>query len=171
MVVAALVAAGLMLATRCTTGPIARRSVDWQVLTVIAASLALGAALEKTGVAGQLAHAWIGLAGDNAWLALAAVYFVTSVLTNFITNNAAAVLVFPIAAAAAFSLDVSFRPFVIAIMMAASASFATPIGYQTNLMVYGPGGYRATDYLRVGLPLNLLLGLVTVLLVPRIWPF
>jgi di/tricarboxylate transporter len=171
MLIAALVAAGLMIASRCTTGPIARRSVDWQVLIVIAASLALGTALERTGVAGQLAHAWIGLSGGNAWLALAAVYAMTSLLTNFITNNAAAVLVFPIAAAAAAGLDVSFRPFIIAIMMAASASFATPIGYQTNLMVYGPGGYRATDYLRIGLPLNLLLGVVTVLLTPRLWPF
>jgi di/tricarboxylate transporter len=79
--------------------------------------------------------------------------------------------VFPLAAATAAALDVSFRPFIIAIMMAASASFATPIGYQTNLMVYGPGGYRFTDYVRIGLPLNLLLWLTSMLLIPRVWPF
>jgi di/tricarboxylate transporter len=88
-----------------------------------------------------------------------------------ITNNAAAVLVFPIASATASGLGVSFWPFVAVIMIAASASFATPIGYQTNLMVYGPGGYRFTDYLRIGLPMNLAIGIVTVLLAPFIWPF
>ena len=95
----------------------------------------------------------------------------TMVLTEMITNNAAAVLVFPIAHSTAQALGVSFWPFIACIMMAASASFATPIGYQTNLLVYGPGGYRFADYLRVGLPLNLLLGAVAVSLAPRIWHF
>ncbi len=171
MLVAALVGSGLMLAARCTTGAQARRSVDWQVLTVIAASLALGQALEVTGAAGELARLWLGLAGGNPWLTLAAVYGVTMLLTELITNNGAAVLVFPLAEAAAASLDVSFRPFVMAIMMAASASFATPIGYQTNMMVYGPGGYRFSDYLRFGIPLNLLMGATTVLIAPLVWPF
>jgi di/tricarboxylate transporter len=171
MLVAALVAAGLMLLARCTTGPIARRSVDWQVLTVIAAAVGLGGAMQASGAAEGLAGAWVGLAGDNPWLALAAVYALTSVLTNLITNNAAAVLVFPLAAAAAAGLDVSFRPFVIAIMMAASASFATPIGYQTNLMVYGPGGYKFGDYARIGGPLSVLQWIVTITLAPLIWPF
>jgi di/tricarboxylate transporter len=88
-----------------------------------------------------------------------------------ITNNAAAVVIFPIAAATAESLGVSFWPFVVVIMMAASASFATPIGYQTNLMVYGPGGYRFADYLRIGVPLNILVGAITIALTPMIWPF
>ncbi|MDZ7750664.1 MAG: hypothetical protein U5S82_03150 [Gammaproteobacteria bacterium] len=87
------------------------------------------------------------------------------------TNNAAAVLIFPIADTAAASLGVSLMPFVAAIMMAASASFATPIGYQTNLIVYGPGGYRFSDYLRIGLPMNILLGLVAVVLIPWVWAF
>ena len=91
--------------------------------------------------------------------------------TETITNNAAAVLVFPIAVATAEKLGVHAMPFIITVMMAASASFSTPIGYQTNLMVYGPGGYRFTDYLRIGLPLNGLMWITTVTLVPWIWPF
>ena len=171
MLEAALLAAGLMLATRCIKARDARRSIDWSVLTVIGASIGIGQAMETSGVAATGAQAWLAVAGDNPWLALASVYLVTSALTEVITNNAAAVIVFPIAAAAAESLGVSFWPFIVVIMMAASASFATPIGYQTNLMVYGPGGYRFTDYLRMGLPLNVLLGIVTVALAPLIWPF
>jgi di/tricarboxylate transporter len=171
MLIAALVAAGLMLVLRCTTGPIARRSIDWQVLTVIAASIALGTALETTGAAASIASAWLSVAGDSPLPALAVVYILTSLLSAFITNNGAAVLVFPLAVATAGALGVNPRPFVIAIMMAASASFATPIGYQTNLMVYGPGGYRFSDYLRIGLPLTAILAAVALLVVPRVWPF
>jgi di/tricarboxylate transporter len=171
MLIAALVAAGLMLVLRCTTGPIARRSIDWQVLTVIAASIALGTALETTGAAASIASAWLSVAGDSPLPALAVVYILTSLLSAFITNNGAAVLVFPLAVATAAALGVSPRPFVIAIMMAASASFATPIGYQTNLMVYGPGGYRFSDYLRIGLPLTAVLAAVALIIVPRVWPF
>jgi len=171
MLVAALVAGGLMIATRCTTGAAARRSVDWQVLTVIGAALGLGQALGQTGAAAAIAQAWVGFAGENPWATLVGIYAITSVFTALITNNAAAVLLFPIAGAAAESLGVSFRPFVFAIMMAASASFATPIGYQTNLMVYGPGGYRFSDYLRIGLPLNVVLAVVTILIAPWVWPF
>jgi di/tricarboxylate transporter len=171
MLLAALVAAGLMVATRCTTVARARASIDWSVLAVIGASFGLGTSLEVTGAASHLAQSWLSLTGDGPWLALAAVYLVTMLFTEFITNNAAAVLMFPIAQAAAAALGVSFWPFIVAIMMAASASFATPIGYQTNLMVYGPGGYRFTDYVRFGLPLNLLLAAVTISLIPLFWPF
>jgi di/tricarboxylate transporter len=171
MLEAALVASGLMLVTGCIKVRDARRSIDWSVLTIIGASLGIGQAMVVSGAAQYAAEAWIGAAGANPWLALAAVYLVTSAFTELITNNAAAVMIFPIAAAAAENLGVSLWPFVVVIMMAASASFATPIGYQTNLMVYGPGGYRFTDYLRMGLPLNLLLGTVTVALAPLIWPF
>jgi len=171
MLVAALVAGGLMIATRCTTTSAARRSVDWQLLIVIGGALGLGRAVEETGAAAALAHAWLGLAGESPWATLLVVYLMASLLSAVLTNNAAAVLVFPLARAAAEGLGVSFLPFVFAIMMAASASFATPIGYQTNLMVYGPGGYRFGDYLRIGLPLNALMALVTVLIAPWIWPF
>ncbi len=171
MLLAAMVAAGAMVLTRCCTGTAARRSVDWQVLIVIAASFALGTALAATGAAGVIAEDLIRLAGGNPWFTLAMLYLVTMVFTELITNNAAAVLVFPVAQAAAQRLDVEFLPFVMAIMMAASASFSTPIGYQTNLMVMGPGGYRFTDYFRVGIPLNLLMWGLATLLVPMIWPF
>jgi di/tricarboxylate transporter len=171
MLQAALLAAGLLLLTRCITGSAARAAVDWEVLIAIAASFGLGHALEKTGAAQFVAASLIQLAQGDPWVTLAVVYLVTMLFTELITNNAAAVLVFPIALATSGSLGVSFMPFAIAIMMAASASFSTPIGYQTNLMVYGPGGYRFTDYFRVGVPLNLLLCVVTVGLAPFVWPF
>jgi di/tricarboxylate transporter len=171
MLEAGMIAAGLMVITRCTTGSSARASVDWSVLAVIGAALGIGVALETTGAAAAVADAWLDLAGSDPWLALAAVYAVASLFSAFITNNAAAVMLFPIAQATALDLGVSLWPFVIAIMMAASASFATPIGYQTNLMVYGPGGYRFADYVRIGLPLNVLLFATTMLIAPIVWPF
>ncbi len=171
MLEAALLAAGVMVATRCTSARGARNRVDWSVLVIIGASLGLGQAMSSSGAATSIASWWIALGGDNPWLALVAVYVITSVFTELITNNAAAVLVFPIAEATAQSLGVSLWPFVAVVMVAASASFATPIGYQTNLMVYGPGGYHFSDYLRIGAPLNILLGVIAVLLAPIIWPF
>jgi di/tricarboxylate transporter len=96
---------------------------------------------------------------------------ITLIVTELITNNAAAALMFPFAMATAAKLNVSFMPFVIVVMMAASAGFATPIGYQTNLMVYGPGGYKFSDYLKIGIPLDLLVFAVTIALTPLIWPF
>jgi len=171
MLEAALVAGALMVITRCTTGSSARASVDWSVLIVIGAALGIGRAMDVSGAASAMADAWLGMAGDNPLLALAAVYALTNLFTETMTNNAAAVLVFPIAQATAAGLGVSLWPFVAVIMMAASASFATPIGYQTNLMVYGPGGYRFTDYARIGLFLNILLGIMAVLLAPVVWPF
>ncbi|MCB1689492.1 MAG: SLC13 family permease [Halioglobus sp.] len=171
MLEAALLAGGAMLVTRCTSAVSARASIDWSVLVMIGASLGLGSALEVSGAAHAIASSGLSLVGENPWLVLLVIYGLTTLLTEIITNNAAAVLMFPIAQSAADSLDVSLWPFIVCLMMAASASFATPIGYQTNLMVYGPGGYRFTDYLRIGVPLNILLGLVTVLLAPLIWPF
>jgi di/tricarboxylate transporter len=171
MLNAALLAAGLMLVTGCCSHANARRSIEWDVLLTIAAALGLGLALEKTGAAQALAGSLLGLAGENPWIALAAVYLVTAISTEVITNNAAAALVFPIAMNTAEQLGVNVMPFVMCIMVAASASFATPIGYQTNLMVYGPGGYRFADYLRIGIPLDLVVGCVTVALAPLIWPF
>lgn len=171
MLKAALLGAGLMILTRCCASREARRSVDWQVLLVIAASFGLGTALEVTGAAKAIAGGLISLAGGHPWTSLAVVYGVTMVFTELITNNAAAVLVYPIALATSQKLGVSFLPFAVGIMMAASASFSTPIGYQTNLMVYGPGGYRFSDYFRVGIPLNLLMWALSTALIPWIWPF
>jgi len=171
MLEAALVAAALMIATGCTTTSSVRSSIDWSVLIVIGASIGIGQALQSTGAAAAIADTWINALGQEPWLALIGVYVLTNLFTEVLTNNAAAVLVFPIAAATAQSLGVNFEPFVFAIMMAASAGFATPIGYQTNLMVYGPGGYRFSDYVKFGVPLNVLVGAVTVVLAPLIWPF
>jgi di/tricarboxylate transporter len=170
MLEAALVAAGLMLVTGCTTTGAARRAPDWQVLVVIATSFGIGAALQKTGAAALVAEALIGMAGTQPWVALSLVFGVTALFSAFATNNVAAVLVFPIAAAAAERMGVSVLPFAVVIMVAASASFATPIGYQTNLMVYAAGGYRFGDFVRVGVPLTLVVGAVSLGVVPWAWP-
>jgi di/tricarboxylate transporter len=171
IVTAAFVVAALMIAMRCLSVEAARRSINWEVLLAIAAALSLGTALHKTGADTMVAEAAISFAGTNPWAALAMVYLTTLIVTELITNNAAAALMFPFAMATASRLGVSYMPFVIAVMIAASAGFATPIGYQTNLMVYGPGGYRFSDYLRVGVPLDLLAGAVTVAIAPWAFPF
>lgn len=171
MLQAAILAAGAMLLLRCCSTGQARRSIEWNVLVVIAAALGIGLALEQTGAASGIAGALLGLVNDQPWWALAMVYLITTLFTEVITNNAAAALVFPIAMSTAERLGVNPMPFITCIMIAASASFSTPIGYQTNLMVYGPGGYRFGDYLRIGIPLNILFGMVAVLLAPLIWPF
>ncbi len=171
MLQAAVLAAVGMIVFGCCSPVQAMRSIDWSVLLVIAAALALGQGLDATGAAEAIATSVIGVAGNNPWLALVAVYAVTTVLTEIITNNAAAALIFPIALSLASQLGVSYMPFVIGIMVAASASFATPIGYQTNLMVAGPGGYKFSDFLRIGIPLNVLYGIVTVVIAPFVYPF
>jgi di/tricarboxylate transporter len=170
MLHASLLAAGAMLLTRCTSVPAARAAVDWSVLLVIAAAFGLGTAIEKSGLARQLIEAFLGFAGGSPYAALVAIYLVTSLSTEVISNNAAVALVFPLAAEAWKSTDSNPLPFVFALMMAGSASFATPIGYQTNLMVMGPGGYRFVDYLRIGVPMNILMAVTTLLLLPLVWP-
>jgi di/tricarboxylate transporter len=171
MLEAALIAAGGMLVTGCVRPANLYRNIDWSVLVVIAAAFGLGAAMDETGVAFAIAHYVMGLSGDVPWVNLAVIYLLTALFTAVITNNAAAVLMFPIALALAGDLGLSFMPFAVAVMLAASASFATPIGYQTNLMVFGPGGYRFADFLRIGLPLNLVTGVVAVLVIPLVWGF
>jgi len=168
---ATFVAAGAMIMTGCINANSARRSIDWQILIIIAASIGIGVALNKTGAASAIAHQLVALAGAEPLLALAVIYLVTVLCTELVTNNAAAVLMFPIALLTAQQLDVSIMPFIIAVMFAASCSFATPIGYQTNLMVYGPGGYRFSDYLRFGLPITLILAVLALSIIPRVWPF
>ena len=171
MLQAAMLAAGMMLITRCLSGSLARRAVDWSVLVVIAAAFGIGQALQATGAANAIAQLLSDFATGHAVVALGAVFAVTAILTSLITNNAAAVLMFPVVLSLAEKLDVSFMPFLITIMIAASASFATPIGYQTNLMVFGPGGYVFSDFIKLGVPLTALIGVVTVLITPLIWPF
>ncbi len=171
MLEAALLAAGAMILTRCTPDRVARRAPDWQVLIVIATAFGIGAALEKTGVAPWLAGSLIGLSEGLPWITLGILFLITALLTAMATNNVAAVLMFPVAIDSAQLMAVSPLPFLVTLMVGASASFATPIGYQTNLMVFNVGGYRFSDFLRIGIPLTLLVGALTVGLVPLIWPF
>jgi len=171
MLRAALGAAALMLITRCVSEETARRRIDWQLLIAIAAAFGLGNALTYTGAASGIAQSLLLYAGESPLTALAAIYGVAMVLSGLITNNATAVVVFPIAVATAKGLGVDPMPFIIALMVASSTSFATPLGYQTNLMVWGPGGYRFRDFVRFGLPLSLLLWAVSLWLIPRAWPF
>lgn len=171
MLNAAMLGAALAVITGCCSIGAAKRGIDTQVLLTIAASFGLGAALESSGAAAGMAHQALTLAGGNPYLLLVGSYVMIVLLTEMVTNNAAAVITFPIVTASAEALGVSVMPFAIAVMIAASSSFLTPIGYQTNLMVYGPGGYRFSDFLRVGGVLSLLVAGVALTLIPVIWPF
>jgi di/tricarboxylate transporter len=169
---AALIAAALMGVTGCLSAEQARRSIDLSVILAIVAALVIGRAIESSG----LATAWAGLVLPVAnplgpWAVLAAIYVTTVVLTELVTNNAAAALAFPLAQAAAAGLGVSFMPFAVAIAIGASCGFATPLGYQTHLMVMGPGGYRFGDFVRAGVPLDVLCGVVTLAVTPLVYPF
>jgi di/tricarboxylate transporter len=171
-VLVAFLAAGLMVATRCISITEARKAVEWPLLVAISAAFGISAALENSGAAATLSHGLVDLTralGPRA--TLAALYFGTMVLNEMITNNAAAAMAFPLAVESAATLGVAPRPFVMAITLAASFAFASPIGYQTHMMVYGPGGYRFADFVKVGLPLNLLLWGLATLLIPLVWPF
>lgn len=168
---ASVLAAAVLLVTRCITFTQAYRSVDMQVLLVIIAAFGIGKAMEKTGAAAFIATQMVSLGGGSPWMALSMLYITTSILTEMVTNNAAALILWPISLAMANQMGVSWMPFAFAIMMGASASFATPIGYQCNMMVYGPGGYRFTDFLRIGVPMNLIAWVIMSILIPIMWPF
>ncbi|MEZ6043183.1 MAG: SLC13 family permease [Planctomycetaceae bacterium] len=170
--VAALLIASAVVVTGCLSSGDARRSVEWQVLITIAASFAVGDALRNSGAAAAVAQTLVKATESfGPVAALICFYLIASILTEMVSNNAVASLMFPLCLETARLLEVSPRPFLIALMFAASASFATPIGYQTNMMVYGPGGYRFSDFLRVGLPLNTLLWLTATILIPMLFPF
>lgn len=171
MITAALLAAGAMILTRCCTATEARKSVDWQIVIVIAASLGIGRAMQTTGAAATLARVLVDSVAGYPWLALAVVYLVTLLFSEVMSHVTAVAIVIPIAVSTAAALEVSVYPFIMAIMVAGSCTFATPISYPTNLMVCGAGGYHFRDFLRFGGPLNVLIGAVTVVLVPWIWPF
>jgi len=167
----ALIAATAVVALGCLEAEEAYASIRWNILMLIFAMLALGIALEKTGAARLIVEALAALVGGLGPRAvLSAIYLTTSLMTEIMSNNAAAILLTPIAAGLAQQLGVDPRPFVVAVMFAASASFATPIGYQTNTFVYNAGGYRFTDFVKVGAPLNLLLWAVATLVIPLFWP-
>lgn len=168
---AAMVGAVAALLTRCLDLRDAYRAVEWNILFLIYGMLGIGLAMEKTGGA-ELAANWVvGAMGSFApVLILAAIYMLASLLTEMVTNNAVAILLTPVVISIAGSLDVDPRPFIVAIMFGASASFITPIGYQTNTYIYGAGGYRFWDFTRVGVPLNLILWGFATLLIPWFWP-
>ncbi len=168
---AALVGAVVVLLLGCVDPREAYQSIEWPILFIIFGMLGLGQAMENTGAArlvAETAAGWLAPLGPIAVLSL--VYLLASLLTEVVTNNAVAILLTPIAISIAQGMGVDPRPFVVAIMFGASASFATPMGYQTNTYVFGAGGYRFTDFLKIGLPLNLLLWLAATLLIPLIWP-
>ena len=168
----ALTAAFLMVVTGCLQMHDAYRSIQGNVLLLIAGTIALGTAMEKTGTSQVYAEAFLRIFSDHSpSIVLAGFVLLTSISTQLLSNNATAVLLIPIAISSALGLGVDPKPMIIAVCFGASACFATPIGYQTNLLVFGPGGYRFSDYLKLGIPLNILVLLVASLLIPRIWPF
>ena len=172
IIVSALLGMIAMFVTGCVTPEEAYKEVDWMVLVLLGSIIPLGIALQKTGAAELLARNTVTLMMPlGLYGVLAAFFLLTSVLTSVLSNNAAAVVLTPVAIATAAGLDVSPLPFVIAVMIGASNSYATPIGYQTNTFILGPGGYRFSDFLRVGGPLNLLMVAAATLVIPIFFPF
>jgi di/tricarboxylate transporter len=172
VVYAAFVVAGLLVTTRCIGAVEARESIDWPTLFTIGASFGIGHALERSGAALTIADQFVALTGGmGPRVVLLGVYLLTSVFAAVVSSKASAVLMFPVALAIALGMGVDPRPFMLGIMFAAASSFSTPLGYPTNLMVYGAGGYKFTDFVRVGLPLNVLLMFIAVWLIPVVWPF
>jgi di/tricarboxylate transporter len=171
IMVCALAAVFLMMATGCLPLREAYRALQSNVLLLIAGTIALGMAMDKTGASQYYADLF--LKTMDGWppnLILGGVILLTSISTQLLSNNATAVLLLPIAISTALGLGVNPKPFIIAVCFGASACFATPIGYQTNLLVYGPGGYRFSDYFNLGVPLNLLVLFLGTLLIPVFWP-
>ncbi|RAL22877.1 SLC13 family permease [Lujinxingia litoralis] len=149
----------------------AYEAIDWQVIFLLGGLIPLGIALQKTGGVALLSNATLSLFGDfGPWVLLGAFYLITTVMTAIISNQATAVLITPVAVSAALSLGVDPRPFIFAIVYGASASFASPVGYHTNVMIYSAGGYRYMDFVRVGVPLSLLFLIIALVLIPWYWP-
>jgi di/tricarboxylate transporter len=172
ILVSALLGLAAMILTGCITPDEAYQEMDWSVLVLLATILPLGLAMRNSGAASWLAGLLLDVTRPlGARGTLAAFYALTTVLTAIISNNAAAVVLVPVAVAAAGTLGVSAMPLVVAVMLAASTDFSTPIGYQTNTFIYGPGGYRFSDFLRVGGPLNVLLLVSAPLVIPLFFPF
>jgi di/tricarboxylate transporter len=164
-------ALGIVLLTRCIDADEAFSYVDGRLLALIFGMLVIGEGMQATGAVQMLVDL------VSPWLAVMppafvvfAVYLLTTILTEMVSNNAVAVVVTPIAIGLGASMGIDPRPLVVAVMVAASASFATPIGYQTNTLVYGPGGYRFTDFLRVGIPMNIMMAVIASVTIPFIWP-
>jgi di/tricarboxylate transporter len=172
IVAGAIVGCILMVLAHCLTLEEAYAAINWQVIFLLAGVLTLGPALETSGAARLLGDFLVNVVGVFGPVVLLSVlYLLTSLLTELMSNNATAALLAPVAIAAAATLGVDPRPFLMAIAFAASASFMTPVGYQTNTLIYGPGQFRYNDFLRVGTPLNLLFWILATIFIPQIWPF
>lgn len=171
LIVLALGAALLTLFSRCLEPSEAYEAIDWKVIFMIFGMLGLGTALQKVQVIQILADSLTGwaLVLKNIYVLIALIYLVTAILTELISNNAVAALLTPVAISVAHAMDLDARPLVVAVMFAASASFSTPIGYQTNTYIYGAGGYKFTDFTRVGIPLTIILWVISVILIPLMW--
>jgi len=171
MLNAAMLAAGAMLLTGCMTLGVAARSIDYATLGVLASAIGLAAAVTQSGLAADIAVLLNRLGGGDPHVALAVIFIGRVVMANLITNTASAVFIFPIALSIADQLGVSFMPFAIALMTGTIGATIIPASYQTNLMVYGPGDYTVMDFVKVGVPLTVVVGLVTVFLAPIVFPF
>lgn len=172
ILVTAIAGVAALVLTRCLTLDEAYAAIDWKVIFLLAGVLPLGIAMERSGAARLIADGALGWAGELGPVALVAVfYLLTAVLTEMMSNNATAVLLAPIAISTAAQQGLDPRPLLMAVTFAASTSFSTPVGYQTNAMVYNPGGYRYADFLRAGVPLNVVFWILSTLLIPRIWSF
>jgi len=169
---AALGGACLMLITRCLRLDEAIRSLDFSTLLLLAGTIPLGLAMTKTGLAPLIVDGLMDLVGDSSpRVVMSSLYLVTAILTSFLSNHATAVLLTPLAIDLAGVIQIDPRPLLMAIAFGASACFATPIGYQTNAIVMGPGGYTFGDYLRIGVPLTLVMWVTATVLLPVFWPF
>ncbi|MGV8950994.1 MAG: SLC13 family permease [Cypionkella sp.] len=170
--VLALIGVAVLLVTRCLDSDEAWRFLDGGILVLIFSMLIIGNGLQNTGAVALLADAIAPALTDLPPIfMLAAIYILTSILTEIVSNNAVAIVVTPLAISLAGSIGVDPRPMVVAVMFGASASFATPIGYQTNTLVYGAGNYRFSDFLKIGVPMNIIVGIASVLVIPIFFPF
>lgn len=171
MVTASLAAVSIIILFRCVTAKEARQSIDWSILILIGSAIGLAQALENSGAADFIATGITQLSsGFGPTITLATIFIVTNIITSFVSNNAAAAMMFPIAVSLAGHLSIQIEPLAIVIAMAASAGFASPIGYQTHWLVYGPGEYRFIDFIKVGMPLNFIIMIVVITIVPIFWP-
>ena len=167
---ASFLAAFAMIILRCCSINQARESIDWGLLMVFAGSISLGSAIEYTGIATKIAEGILSVCGSNPMFALAGICFAATFLTEFTSNTATAAIFFPITYQIAVTLGVNPLTFCVALMIAVSSSFATPIGSPTHMMVYGPGGYRFVDFMRIGLPMNFIILAADLFIVPLLFP-
>jgi len=171
MLNAALLASGAMILTGCMTFRNAGNSLEFKTLIIIASAIGLEAAVTGSGLSTKIADLLGIIGGDNPYTALTVVFIGCIFMDTMITNVASAVFMFPIAMVMAGNLGVNGMPFAITVMVGASCSFISPMGYQTNLMVYGPGGYKFTDFVKIGIPMTVVVGIITIILAPMVWPF